>query len=261
LGLRYGVEDAIKSADVILVLDCDVPWINTQCHPNADAKIYHVDVDPLKQQMPVFYLNALSRYRADSYNAVTQLHNYISSTEELKQKVADDSFDQRWTKLQESYKQRIDTIKSLAAPGDDGTYSTSYLMSRVRHFCPKDTIWAIEAVTQTAFVADQIQATIPGSWLNCGGGGLGWSGGGALGIKLATDKEGGKKFVCQVVGGTFVESFWKEKSLTSCIDGTYLFSVPGSVYWIAKRYNIPILTIVLNNKGKVFVPSTAFVQN
>jgi thiamine pyrophosphate-dependent acetolactate synthase large subunit-like protein len=33
------------------------------------------------------------------------------------------------------------------------------------------------------------------------------------------------------------------------IDGTYLFSVPGSVYWIAARYNIPILTIVLNNNG------------
>jgi len=32
-------------------------------------------------------------------------------------------------------------------------------------------------------------------------------------------------------------------------DGTFLFSVPGSVYWISRRYNIPILTIVLNNQG------------
>lgn len=32
-------------------------------------------------------------------------------------------------------------------------------------------------------------------------------------------------------------------------DGTFLFSVPGSVYWISQRYKIPILTIVLNNKG------------
>ena len=28
-----------------------------------------------------------------------------------------------------------------------------------------------------------------------------------------------------------------------------MFSVPGSVYWITKRYNIPILTVVLNNHG------------
>lgn len=196
------MEEAIKTADVILVIDCDVPWINTQCHPKPEAKIYHIDVDPLKQQMPVFYLNALSRYRADSYNAITQIHEHINRTDDLKQKVAAESFDQRWLKVQDSYKQRLQTISDLAKPGEDGSFATSYLMSRVRHYVPKDTIWAIEAVTQTAFVADQIQATLPGSWLNCGGGGLGWSGGAALGIKLATDKEGGKKFVCQVVGGT-----------------------------------------------------------
>jgi thiamine pyrophosphate-dependent acetolactate synthase large subunit-like protein len=50
-------------------------------------------------------------------------------------------------------------------------------------------------------VADQIRPTLPGSWLNCGGGGLGWSGGAALGIKLASENEGGRKFVCQIVGG------------------------------------------------------------
>lgn len=232
LGLRYGVEESIKTADVILVLDCDTPWINTQCHPKEGAKIYHIDVDPLKQQMPVFYIKALGRYKADSELALNQLHSYISSTSELSQRVKSAAFDERWNKLQSSYKQKIATIESLAKPGEDGTYGASYLVHRLRRACPQDTIWAIEAVTNTAFVADQIQATIPGSWINCGGGGLGWSGGGALGIKLATDSSGEKKFVCQIVG-----------------DGTYLFSVPGSVYWISQRYKIPILTIVLNNKG------------
>jgi thiamine pyrophosphate-dependent acetolactate synthase large subunit-like protein len=47
-------------------------------------------------------------------------------------------------------------------------------------------------------------------------------------------QEGGKgKFVCAIVG-----------------DGTFLFSIPGSVFWIANRYKIPVLTIVLNNKGE-----------
>jgi hypothetical protein len=32
-------------------------------------------------------------------------------------------------------------------------------------------------------------------------------------------------------------------------DGTYLFSQMESVYWIARRYDIPFLLIVLNNGG------------
>jgi len=230
LGLRYGNDPAIKTADVILVLDCDVPWINTQCHPKENAKIFHVDVDPLKQQMPVFYLNATQRYRADSYTSLTQLNEYFES--QLKEKISSQLFSQRWTALQESHKKKLEGIAGEAKVDDKGHFSTPYLCSQLKKLCPNDTIWAIEAVTQTGFVADQIQATLPGSWINCGGGGLGWSGGGALGVKLATDTEGKKQFVCQIVG-----------------DGTYLFSVPGSVYWIAQRYNIPILTIVLNNKG------------
>ncbi|ORY18944.1 thiamine pyrophosphate enzyme, N-terminal TPP binding domain-domain-containing protein [Clohesyomyces aquaticus] len=230
LGLRYGIEPTIKSADVILVLDCDVPWINTQCHPKDGAKIFHVDVDPLKQQMPVFYLKALQRYRADSLTSLTQLNAYLTST--LKDKISSNLFSDRWSALQESHKKKLETIASEAKVDSNGHFGTPYLTQQLKKHCPNDTIWAIEAVTQTAFVADQLQATLPGSWLNCGGGGLGWSGGAALGIKLAAETEGKKQFVCQIVG-----------------DGTYLFSVPGSVYWISRRYKIPVLTIILNNKG------------
>ena len=230
LGLRLGVDDSIKTADVILVLDRDVPWINTLCLPSKDAKIYHIDCDPLKQRMPIFYIDAIARYRANSFTAVQQLNNYISSN--LIEELSSDMFSRRWENLHKSYSLRLQTISDLAQPTSEGHLSSSYLASRLRHFCPKDTIWVIEAVTNTIFIADQLQATLPGSWVNSLGGGLGWSGGAALGIKLATDASGEHKFVCQIVG-----------------DGTFLFSVPGSVYWIAQRYNIPVLTIVLNNNG------------
>ncbi|WPG97607.1 Hypothetical protein R9X50_00038600 [Acrodontium crateriforme] len=234
LSMRFGNDESIKKADVILVVDCDVPWINTQCKPNADAKIIHIDVDPLKQQMPVFYINAFLRIRADAETAISQIVGHIKST--MHDRISSETFTKRWSDLQENHKKRINDIAAQATPSEDGTFGAPYLISQVRKACPPDTIWAIEAVTNTPFVADHIQAAIPGSWINCGGGGLGWSGGGALGIKLASDAENGGsgkgKFVCQIVG-----------------DGTYLFSVPGSVYWIAQRYNIPILTIILNNNG------------
>lgn len=253
LGLRYGADDSIKTADVIIVVECDTPWIPTLCHPQETARIFHIDIDPLKQLMPVFYINAIARYRADSFTALTQLNEHLYNSTDLKAELDKQSS----TARQEAYDTRLSKIRELAAPGADGTYGPSYLTSRLRAACPQDTIWVIEAVTCTAFVADQIQATLPGSWINCGGGGLGWSGGAALGIKLAADNrarqqqqesanEGGTNdaqqqqhpahnstpFVCQIVG-----------------DGTFLFSVPSSVYWISQRYNLPILTIILNNRG------------
>lgn len=236
LGLRYGADDSIPEADAILVLDCDVPWIQTRCKPREDAKIFHVDVDPLKELMPLHYIQAEGRYKADALTAVEQITAALKSGS-ASQKLASRDQTQIEKTREQTYKAKLDTIAKAAEPQADGTFGTGYLCRALRSACPEDTIWAVEAVTNTGFVSDNLQATKPGSYINCGGGGLGWSGGGALGIKLATDDQaGGKgkgKFVVQIVG-----------------DGSYLFSVPGSVYWIAKRYNIPILTIVLNNKGK-----------
>ncbi|KAL9071918.1 MAG: hypothetical protein Q9157_005284 [Trypethelium eluteriae] len=219
LGLKYGEDESIRTADAILVLDCDVPWINTQCHPRKGAKIIHIDVDPLKHQMPVFYIDAIARFRADPESAISQITSYVRT--HLQDRISTQTFDRRWLNLQQKHQQRIEGIASKAIPGENGTFDCPFLISQVRKACPPDTIWAVEAVTNSVIASDQIQATIPGSWINCGGGGLGWSGGGALGIKLATDAQAGGtnkgKFVCQIVG-----------------DGSYLFSVPGSVYWIAQ---------------------------
>jgi thiamine pyrophosphate-dependent acetolactate synthase large subunit-like protein len=165
-------------------LDCDVPWINTRCKPKPDAKIYHIDVDPLKQQMPVFYIDALARYRADSAVAIEQINEYLGGNQQIQRAMNSDEYGTRWEKLQESHKALLDSFESTAQPAPNGYYSTAFLCRKLREVLPKNTIWAIEAVTQTLTVADQIQATIPGSWINCGGGGLGWSGGGEFSMGI-----------------------------------------------------------------------------
>lgn len=242
VGLRFGREEVIQSADVILVMDCDVPWIPSGCRPAQGAKIFHVDCDPLKQMMPVFYIDAQQRWRADSLTATEQITEYLKANSDVKTKLASAEATARGEALQASYEKRLADIDAKTKPADSGEFGSGYLSKKLKELVPEDTIYAIEAVTNTAFVHDNLQPEAPGSWINCGGGGLGWSGGGALGIKLATDAEGGGpgkgKFVVQIVG-----------------DGTFLFSVPGSVHWIAQRYDIPVLTIVLNNKGT----STQFI--
>lgn len=209
--------------------------MNTFNTPRADAKIFHIDVDPLKQQIPTFYLAALARYRADAFTSLSQLTSWLLASGKFADEDAQRS-DCR-ALLQPDLETRIAAINAQGQVSADDTFGCIYLAQTLRKVLPVDTIFAVEAVTSTVFIASGLQPVLPGSWINCGGGGLGWSGGGALGIKLATDTQhGGRgkgKFVVQIVG-----------------DGSFLFSVPASVYWIAQRYSLPILTIVLNNKGK-----------
>jgi hypothetical protein len=49
---------ALAAADCILVVDSDVPWIPTVSRPAEGARIFHIDIDPLKEQMPLWYIGA-----------------------------------------------------------------------------------------------------------------------------------------------------------------------------------------------------------
>ena len=74
----------------------------------------------------------------------------------------------------------------------------------------------------------QIPRPLPGTLTRVGGGGLGSSGGMALGAKLAAPD----RMMIQIVG-----------------DGSFYFNVPSSVYGASKQYKLPILSIVLDNGG------------
>lgn len=234
LGVAIGSHEAITAADFILVVHADIPWIPTRCKPSRDCKIVHIDIDPLKQNMPLFYIPAQKRYRADAASSFRQLHEYIASTYPR----LSEAYSERKRILEESQKKRLAGLALSSQPtGDLNPVSTSYLGRRLRETLPPDTIWCLEAVTNASTITNQLQVDIPGHLVNAGGGGLGWSGGATLGVKLATDHIAGGTnkghFVCEVVG-----------------DGTYMFGVPGTVYWVARRYQIATLTVVLNNKGK-----------
>ena len=173
LSLRYGVHDAIKEADVIIVLDCDVPWIPTQCRPSPSAKVYHIDVDPLKQQMPLFYIQAVERYRADSYVALTQIGKYIDRSFKINTDNIDTGghggdipdhhnsidHDVRWKNLIEAHSAKKAAIEEASRPKEDGSFGTGYVCRMVRKLVPEDAIFAVEAVTNSFFVADNIQAS------------------------------------------------------------------------------------------------------
>lgn len=212
---------ALAEADVVLVLDSDVPWIPTVSRPAAGAAIYHIDVDPLKQSMPLWYIPAVQSFRADAATALKQLNRGIAALD-----LDTAAIDARRTHYAALHETRAAGLAARAQPGDHLT--TEYVMARLRTMLGDDSIVLNEGITNYPEIVDHIAPDRPGSFFASGGGSLGWNGGAAIGAKLAAPD----KTVVAVTG-----------------DGSYMFSVPASVHWMARHYQAPFLHIVLNNRG------------
>lgn len=54
--MNYGMgkNEWLEEADCILILDSDIPWIPLHTRPKKDAQVFHIDVDPLKQNVNMF---------------------------------------------------------------------------------------------------------------------------------------------------------------------------------------------------------------
>ncbi|GFF73179.1 hypothetical protein IFM60648_03873 [Aspergillus lentulus] len=223
LGVTVSTHPAVCEADVILVMDCDVPWVPTAGKPADGTKVFHLDVDPLKHQMPVFFMQAIRRYKVSCELALQQLNAYLDKQCLDRGKYAE-AFDARAAR----YKKWRQSLCDLEIPSPEGIVTVPFLSSRLRQHLPEDSVIVIEAVTNAIPIIHHLNLTKPGTLYGSGAGGLGWGGGAALGVKMAKRDS----FICAIVG-----------------DGTYLFSQMESVYWIARRYDIPFLLIVLNNSG------------
>jgi acetolactate synthase-1/2/3 large subunit len=98
----------------------------------------------------------------------------------------------------------------------------------VREAIDENTVVLNEGISNYQVINEHLRANRPGSVLTSGGGSLGWYAGAALGVKLARPDQ----TVVSLVG-----------------DGTYLFGVPSSAQWVARRYGLPSLTVIYDNQG------------
>lgn len=117
--------------------------------------------------MPVFYISARARYRADAFTALKQINARITSSPKLQQI----DMTSRLKTLQTEHKQRMNEIAELAKPRDDGMVTAAYLAKRLRDTMPKDSVVMLEAVTQTVAVANQLHSSEPGTFFGSGAGG------------------------------------------------------------------------------------------
>jgi acetolactate synthase-1/2/3 large subunit len=221
-GLNPGA--LLKGADLGLLLDIDVPWIPSDHPESAAVKWIQIDVDPLKAEIPMWGFSTDMRHQADCATALREILAAVKRR-------ADDGFRARVKARIESWAPATAARKknlTEAAAKKDGAMSVEFVCATLNARLTADDIVVNEAVTNAANVLNQLPRTKPGTYFAHGGGGLGGSGGMALGIRLAHPD----KRVIQIVG-----------------DGVYHFSNPDAVYAVAQQFQLPIFTIVLDNGG------------
>jgi thiamine pyrophosphate-dependent acetolactate synthase large subunit-like protein len=168
-------------------------------------------------------------------------------------KVSAYTYAELWSAVKASFEegQKLVVSRALsAAEIPDAPSTVDYLLHTLRSVVPDDTYFVSDSVTNQVLLSEQLRFTRPGSHMTKGGSGLGWAGGAAIGVKLATklydltDRPNPRRkdstdgagqedpFVCMITG-----------------DGSFLFSVPSAVYWASHRHNCPFLTVILNNGG------------
>ena len=215
-----------EQADFGLMVDVDVPWIPKTTRVNPNAYWAQLDVDAIKRDIPMWGFPLNARIEGDSVRLITQLIEIIesSATPEFKTKAA-----ARGLALKTAHAQNRQKAASLAqAKGVVNAINPHYLCAVMGQKIDLHDVVLNEAIRNTMAVFEQIPREVPGSLMGLSGGGLGFSAGTALGIKLAQ----ADNRVIHFVG-----------------DGSFYFSNPSSVYAVANQYGLPILTVLLDNGG------------
>jgi acetolactate synthase-1/2/3 large subunit len=215
-----------EHADLGLLLDSDVPFVPQYARRTEAIKWIQIDIDPLKSDFPMWGFATDMRIQADCATVLRQVSEEIEAR-------ADDAFGQRvaariagWSGVREAAgKRRAD---ARANKGVSGALTPAFLFATLNGKLSQDDIVVNEAIRNAPILQEHITRTKPRSYVGLAGGGLGFSGGMALGLRLAEPK----RRIVQVIG-----------------DGGFHFSSPDSVYAVAQQYRLPILTVVLDNGG------------
>ena len=220
--LGFDSHTLIKDADVILVIDSDLPWITANAVPDKACRVFYLDVDPLKETIPLWYIPAERFMKADAETALRQLNEKLS---ESPPRIVTDTVEQRRARIAAAHRAMRESWRlEEAAEG----MTAAFVAKCVREAVTADTVILNEAVTDKSALDRLIPRTKPGTVFWSGGSSLGWFGGAAVGMKLACPE----KDIVALTG-----------------DGTYIFSCPTAVFWMARRYSTPFLTVILNNSG------------
>ncbi len=212
----------IEDADLIVALDCDVPWIPSLHTPNPEARVVHIGVDPLFSNYPVRGFPCDLAITAATGGALRALAEAIevrgkagaARIEDRRKRVAD-----LRAGLAGASAARIEAARA------SGAADSAWIAHCLNEVKGKDDA----LVSESQLALGNIALTEPGTYFATSpSGGLGWGLGAALGVKLGYG--GGRRVFC-VVG-----------------DGSYMFGNPTPAHFVSAANDLPTLTVIMNNR-------------
>jgi acetolactate synthase-1/2/3 large subunit len=214
--IGYDPGPYLGEADVIVVVESDVPWIASACAPSDGARIAHIGEDPAFLRYPMRSFASHLSIAADAGAALGAL------TEALERLAgAASRAEARRTWWQARVRAHRHKVQSEASPA--GAHITPEYLSRC----------IAEMAGGEALLFNEYQLRLdhcpcrPGSYFALSpAGGLGWAVGAALGAKLAAPD----RFVVATIG-----------------DGGFIFANPTACHWAATAHALPILIVLFNN--------------
>ncbi|MCK9506840.1 MAG: thiamine pyrophosphate-requiring protein [Pigmentiphaga sp.] len=206
----------LPSADVVLVLEADVPWIPGQVQPRQGATVIHIGIDPLYANYPIRGFRADISIMAEPAAALQTLHNMMGQLTDVERRVRD----QRYVRISNDHQTRVKERGLLDLKG----MTAAWLSRCINAVRDDDTV----LVNEYPLVLEELTHTNYGTFFSHSpAGGLGWATGAALGIKLAN----------------------KEKTVIATVgDGAYMFGNPTPTHMVSRMMELPILWIVYNNR-------------
>jgi acetolactate synthase-1/2/3 large subunit len=216
--LGYQRNVLVDEADLILLLDVDVPWLESKVTAHDGARVFHVDLDPLKANLGYWHFPAQRSYQASTGCVLQQLLALDANGEQ----------EGRARRLEWIAKARPRSALSLPPSPAQGPITPAELTRAVRDLVNERTVVLVEAPSHAVMIASVLQTDRPGGYYQNHGAGLGWAINAAIGVKLASPEA---------------------EVITLIGDGSFLFGVPSSAYWVAGAYATPTLTVIYDNGG------------
>jgi acetolactate synthase-1/2/3 large subunit len=212
--LGYDPKEILDGADLVIALDCDIPWIEAAHRPGDGVRIVHVGPDPHFLKMPVRGYRTDLAIQSDPTAFLSALDVAAVPTHAVADRV---------TALHERAVQRRSRIAALATRGDGSPMSAEWLSQ-----CLSEVLGSVGVVfSELGVVAGAMDLQGPNRlFSNPHSGGLGWALPAALGAQLAD----------------------RDRLTIACIgDGSYIFANPVACHQIASALELPLLTVVKNN--------------